>query len=841
MKNLNFRWLLIMAYRDSKKNPARLWLFILSIIFGVAALVALKSFSENLKNDIQNESKSLLGADLSITSVSPFSEKTKLLIDSIPGENALMINFVSMAYFPKNQETKLVQVNSLDGKYPFYGTLKTDPQNHLERFYNGEGVLCDQSLKLQYNLNLNDSIHLGNASLPIVGFLISAPGRAGLESAIAPIVYFPGKKIENTGLLQKGSRITYTEYFKIKPNYPIESKLKNWSAQFKTENVQTETVENRKENLGKAFGNMYDFLNLIAFISLLLGCIGVGSGVHLYIKSKIPSIATLRCIGLSSTQTFLIYLIQVVIMGFLGSVLGILLGGGIQLLLPEVLKDLLPIQDASTQLSFSAVAFGLVVGVVFSIAFALIPLISVRKISPLQTLRMSFEEEKLPSDPIKSLLYILILVLMFLFAWIQIGDIKLASGFILGTIAFFGFISLIAWLLTFILKNIRFQQFPFTVRQAMANMYRPDNQTFILLSVIGLGIMLISTLYNIQNLLLNQVALADSGSQPNTILFDIQASQKDSVSKKITDLGLPVIQQVPIVTMRLETIDGKTKMESDTAIPEWVFDREYRSTYRDTLIDTEKITEGKWHTELPNDGKIYVSISDRVSKPMGAKIGTKLTFNVQGVPIETEVGSIRKVDFNRVQTNFFVVFPSGILEKAPQFYVIVSKTPNQKEAANLQRKIVTQYPNISFVDLSQILKTAESILNKVTFVIRFMASFCILTGLLVLIGSIFLSRRQRIKESILLRTLGASSSTIILINAIEYLLIGLTSAFTGIILSTITTFVLSYWVFSIPFSIDINSTIIISLLIALITMFLGWLGARGLLKKSPLEVLRNIN
>jgi putative ABC transport system permease protein len=226
---------------------------------------------------------------------------------------------------------------------------------------------------------------------------------------------------------------------------------------------------------------------------------------------------------------------------------------------------------------------------------------------------------------------------------------------------------------------------------------------------------------------------------------------------------------------------------------------------------------------------------------MKAVVGTRLVFNVQGVPIEAVVSSIRKVDFNRVQTNFFVVFPSGILEKAPQFFVVVSKTNNPTEAARLQRKVVGQFPNVSFIDLTQILKTAETILNKVTFVIRFMASFSILTGILVLIGSIFLSRRQRIKESILLRTLGASSRTVILINAIEYFLLGVTASLTGVILSMATTFVLSKWVFSVPFAIDLRATLLICVSLSILTMLLGWLGARGLLKKSPLEVLRTIN
>ncbi len=838
---MNLRWLLVMAYRDSRKNPGRLWLFILSIIFGVAALVALKSFSENLKFDIQNESKSLLGADLSITANTAFSSDVKLLMDSIPGDHADLVNFVSMALFPKTQDTKLVQVNALSGKYPYYGSFTTLPQQASDDFYLGKGVLCDQSLKLQYNLLVGDSLKLGNASFSIVGFLISAPGRAGLESAIAPLVYIPASSLENTGLLQKGSRITYSRFFKLPGSTDVSPQLSRWAPTFKLNNVQVETVENRKESLGRAFGNMSDFLNLIAFISLLLGCIGVGSGVHLYIKDKIGSIAVLRCLGVSAAQTFTIYLIQVVAMAILGSAIGIFLGSAIQVFLPVVLADFLPIQDASTNLSWSAVAQGLTVGIVFSVVFALIPLIAIRKISPLQTLRMAYEDENLPRDPLKMIFYVAILLLMFLFSWVQIGDLKLAAGFIVGTVAFFMLIAATAWALTTLLKKLRIQQFPFVVRQAMANMYRPDNQTFILMLVIGLGVMLITTLYNIQNLLLQQVSLAGSGAQPNTILFDIQASQKDDVAKLVREQGLPIIQEVPIVTMRLESIDGRTKLQADTTIPEWVFDREYRSSYRDTLIDTETIMEGTWHAAMPKDGQIYVSLSDRVSKPMKAVVGTRLVFNVQGVPIEAVVSSIRKVDFNRVQTNFFVVFPSGILEKAPQFFVVVSKTNNPTEAARLQRKVVGQFPNVSFIDLTQILKTAETILNKVTFVIRFMASFSILTGILVLIGSIFLSRRQRIKESILLRTLGASSRTVILINAIEYFLLGVTASLTGVILSMATTFVLSKWVFSVPFAIDLRATLLICVSLSILTMLLGWLGARGLLKKSPLEVLRTIN
>ena len=271
----------------------------------------------------------------------------------------------------------------------------------------------------------------------------------------------------------------------------------------------------------------------------------------------------------------------------------------------------------------------------------------------------------------------------------------------------------------------------------------------------------------------------------------------------------------------------------------WVYNREYRTTYRDTLIDTEEVIDGVWHDKgVVGDDTIYVSIAENIAKDMKAKVGTNLVFNVQGVPIETTVGSIRKINWNKVQTNFFVVFPTGVLEQAPQFNVLVTRVNSPEQSAGFQQKVVEGFSNVSIIDLTQILKSVDAVLSKVSFVIQFMALFSILTGLLVLISSVVISKYQRIKESVLLRTIGASRRQIFSINAFEYFMIGTMATFTGIILSAIGTWLLARFSFGIAFSPSLLPPLFLFFSITGLTVLIGLFNSRDVLNRPPLEVLR---
>ncbi len=842
MQALQLSWLLKMAWRDSRRNRARLLLFISSIILGIAALVAINSFSENLQKDINTEAKSLLGADLVIESEVDPTKNASAFLDSLGGQQSQIVDFASMAYFPKGGFTRLANIKAVEGQYPLYGKLNTIPKSASSNYQEGKKALVDRAMMIQFDAKVGDTVRVGEVYFEIAGEVSSSTGRAGITSSVAPAVYIPKQYLAETQLIQIGSRVDYFYYIKYPTEKEIETFVEDKKDRFKALELRPETVEDRKRGIGEAFSNMANFLNLVGFIALLLGCIGVASSVHIYIKDKLSTVAILRCLGASGQQAFLIYLFQIVGMGLIGSILGALLGSLLQVIIPSVLADFLPLQNVSADISFSAIASGIFTGLSIAVLFALLPLLSIRKTSPLRTLRASFDDNTNGSDPLRWVVYILIFLFIGGFTWFQTKDALVALFLILGVTLAFLLLAGVARLLIWLVKRFFPTQWSFIWRQGIANLFRPNNQTLILMVTIGLGTALISTLFLTQNLLLKQVELTGSDNQPNIILFDIQSSQKEKVADLVEEYKMPLVQQVPIVTMRLDNIDGinRTAFQKDTTseVRSWVYRREYRVTYRDTMIETESILKGKWHTEYPDSDTIYVSLSDRIANAMKAEIGTQITFNVQGTLIETVVGSIREVNFNRVQTNFFVVFPSGILEEAPQFHVVVSRVDEVEQSAKFQQALVQAFPNVSAIDLTQILKTVDDILGKVSFVIRFMALFSILTGLLVLISSVVLSKYQRIQESVLLRTLGAKSNQILYISALEYTLLGFLAAFTGVLLSIIGSWALARFSFGIPYEISLVPAFSILLIISVLTIIIGLLNSREVLNKPPLEVLR---
>lgn len=836
-------FILKMAWRDSRRNRARLLLFISAITAGIAALTAVRSFSVNLTADIDREAKTLLGADLLIDSRQPAADSLLAPFRLPGGEHAQVTNFVSMVRFASNGGTRLSQIRALEGNYPFFGTWKSEPAGAWQTFRSGKKALIDHALALQFNIKAGDSIQIGNVTFLVEGELLSSPGRAGVASAIAPVVFIPAAWLDSTGLVQRGSRVDYQYFYKMTPDTDVDALLKPYEKQLEKANLDWDTVASRKQSIGTAFGNFGTFLNLVGFIALLLGCIGVAGAVHIYIKDKLPTVAILRCLGASGRKAFYVYFVQVAGIGLLGALAGALLGSLIQKVLPWLVRDLLPIAEVSTEFSPAAIAQGVLLGLSVAVLFALLPLSGILKTSPLRTLRASFDGQEGSSRGLRWAVYALITVAIFGFTWWLIGAWRETLFFMGGIAAAFFVLYAIAQLLTWLLRRFFPKKWNYVWRQGIANLFRPENQTVLLVVTVGLGTMLLSTLFLVQNLILKQVEFTGSGNQPNMILFDIQTSDKDSVAALARAKGMLVLQQVPVVTTRIETIDGRTKLQDEAdstkAMPGWVWDREYRVTFRDTLIESEKVIAGTWEGVYASPGQpVKISISDGLQKAMKAEIGTKVAFNVQGARLECEVGSVRQVDFGRLQTNFLVLFPRGVLERAPQFHVIVSRVSSAEQSAIFQSELVRRYPGVSAIDLTQILKSVDEVLRKVSFVIRFMAMFSILTGLLVLISSIYQGKFARIRESVLLRTLGASRRQILWINAIEYFFLGALACLAGVGLSVISAWALARFAFHIPFAVQWWPLVWTFVIITAITIIIGLLNSRDVVRKPPLEVLR---
>lgn len=842
-KNNKFNryWIWKLAFKDARFNFGRLMLFISSIVIGIAALVAINSFNINLQQDIDLQSKELLGADLVIESHNKSFDTTFIKsLDSLGYMITGDVRFASMVYFPKNSGTRLIRVIALDGEFPFYGSVEVGEGTSFDKFYSGSGAMIDESLATQYGVSAGDSLKLGQETFPITGVITNFPGNTTISTTFAPAVYIPFHRLEATGLIQFGSRYDYNKYLKV-PDGDLEGLIEKLKPRLRASGYGYDTIEERKEDLGRGFENLYRFLNVLTFVALILGSVGVASSVHIYIREKRESAAILRCLGASGWQVFYIFFIQIAFFGFLGTLIGVLHGIGVQMLLPYIVEDFLPVNVHIT-LQLRPVMEGFVIGLIMATLFAFLPLSNIRLVPPLSLLRSTVEKIRKRSR-FQFLVVFLILLFPWLFAIFQAGSWMYGSFFYAGVVVTFGGLWVISRASVNLLKRYFPERLNFVWRQSLANLFRPNNQTTVLIVVIGLGAFLVSVMALIQNSLLEQVEFVGSGERSNMVVFDIQPDQKNGVVSLVEDYDLQIQQMVPVVTTRIGSVKGRTVKEwqEDTAsnMPNWSLTREYRVTYRDSLIDSEKLIRGRLYPDKSGTGdSIFVSIEQGMAERMDLGLKDKIEFNVQGVPIETYVGSIRDVDWQRIQTNFMVVFPTGILEDAPQFNVLVTRIEDKTASARFQQDLVRKFPNVSAIDLTLILNTLDTIFDKVALVIRFMALFSVITGLLVLSGAVINSKYARLKDNILLRTIGASRKQLVRITLIEYAYLGILAGLTGSLLALVASWALSVYFFQILFFPDLLSLFVIWVIIVALTVLIGWVNTRSILNKPPLVILR---
>lgn len=832
-------WLFKMAWRDGKASGSKLLLFMASIVLGIAAVVSIQSFGENLKDNIAKESKALMGADFKIDSDDPPNERVQQIIDSLGGYQAREISFASMVAFPQKDASKLMQVRGIEGGFPFYGKIETEPAEASTNYQKKQGALVDATAMLQLNLKIGDSIKIGSVTLPIIGKLKSLPGSTAVFSSVAPPVVIPFSFIEMSGLVQTGSRIKYDFYFNS-PEADLVALDEKVDPILDNEEADLDTHTSTSERLGERYANFGKFLNLVAFIALLLGCVGIASSIYIYIKEKLRAVAVLKCLGASKRQTFLIFLIQVAFMGFIGGVFGTALGVALQQLFPWLLEGLLPVKIEIT-LAIPVMMMGVLLGVLMSVLFALYPLIGTLYISPLQALRV-IKEKSTKSRKAIILVSLGILGFIFFFSLWLLEKWEYAVSFVGGVLMTFGILATLAFGCMQLIKKYFPSNWGFVARQSLLNLFRPQNQTLILVLSIGVGTFLISTLYFTKDLLLAQASVESQADSPNIILLDVQSNQREAITETLLNNDLKVIRDVPIVTMRVESINGKhvdeIRKDSTSNINGWVLRHEFRTTYRNELIASETIQSGEWFTEINENQPVPVSVSDNFAENAKVAIGDQLQFNVQGVLMDVVVRSIRKVDWSQMDLNFSLVFPEGVLEQAPQFRVFTTKVPDETRSANMQQELVKKFPNVSIIDLRQVLSVIEDLLGKISWIINFMAFFSILTGIIVLLGAIKTSKFQRIRESVLLRTLGAKSKQILRINALEYIYLGVLGALSGVFLSLLGSQLLAIFVFKSAFVPSLVPFLVLFPGIVILVLIIGLSNSVSIVKQPPLAVLR---
>ncbi len=831
-----------MAWRDSRTSRRRLLLFSSSISLGIAALVGIGSLGRNLHGAIGQQAKALLGADLVLASRTPLSEEMETIIARVGGEQARETSFSTMLALTNG--TRLVNARALAGNFPFYGELETDPPGASAEFRQGGGLLVEEGVLFQFGARPGDTVNLGSASFRILGALRRLPGDTVAFSTIAPRVYLSAADLPATGLMGAKSLARYRILFRLPATVDVEKLRTELKPELERLRLSADTVKERQQDLGRALENLYRFLNLVALIALLLGAVGIASAIHVHVQQKLANVAVLRCLGASLSQTFAIYLVQGLALGAIGTLAGIAIGAVVAQRLPVLVRGFVPF-EFETHFDWLAALVAAAVGFAICLLFALLPLLDVRRVPPLAAIRAAYETPR--HDPLRWVLFALIGAGVAGFASLQTQrwweGLAFAGGLGLAFLNLAGMARLIAWLA----RRLTPASLPFAWRQGLANLHRPQNRTGLLLVAIGLGTFLILTLHLTRDVLLTQMFPPNPSAQPNAILFDIQPDQRDGVATLLRGQGLPVLEEAPIITMRLASVKGVGIEQLTTnkagAIPGWVLRREFRSTWRTNLTDSEELIAGKFVPLFQADAGgpasvIPISIEEGIAKDLRVGVGDELVWDVQGIPLTTTVASLRKVDWRQVRPNFFVVFPGGALEAAPAMHVVATRVANAAESARMQRELVQAFPNVSAIDLTLVLQTLDGILTKVGFVIRFMALFTVATGLIVLAGAVLTGRWQRVQESILLRTLGATRAQIRRILFAEYFALGSLAALTGIVLSVCSSWALAKFAFKADYVVSPAPLAVALLSVTAVTVLVGLATSRGIANEPPLEILR---
>jgi len=792
MKQLNLPQLFALLLSETRGAWRRMLFFILCIAIGVGAVMTVKSFSNLVGETIQGQAKGLLSADLAIKGS---WEQNKEDLDTqnkvLPPEAEFLFikELHGMAQFNNSENkiksssliTELKAVPITGPQYPFYGELKNKPEKPLAELLANGGAVVGPSFLLKTGLKLGDKFSLGKAEMRINGVVLSEPDRISRAFSIGPRVFISRASLDLSGLVQPGSRIKHRTLIRLPSHFDLEKALVLLERGLTDKSISIRTYKDMQSSLSSSIERMGQYLGALGVIALLMGGIGVAMIVRTFMAQKLDTLAILSCLGASSRTLFKVYLLQSMLMGLAGSILGVCIGFSLTFLLPPKMEGLINLKLEPVFYWIPALQ-SLLLGCATTLLFCLWPLIRAVKTRPLRLFRRNFEKEEQGTRWERGVSAIILgLGLAAMICW-QAESIKRGLIFLAALVISAGVFALASLLLLKLLKA-----FPpsgsMTRRYSISNLMRPNNQATSIITCLGMGIMLILTVRLVQMDMLAMLNKSTEMGPPNYFFIDIQHDQTQTFTQ-VLDRVAPEAERTltPLVRSRLHSIDDKlieNWVYKDKRREEWFITREFVLTYMagSPPKDNEVIEGGWWDEARAKNAE--VSLEQDAAKRLNAKIGSQLVIDIQGVPVAATVTSIRKVNWRNMRTNFYMIYSPGALQDAPLTYVATVHVPEQKELA-LQHAVVEALPNITAVSTRDIVNTIETNVSKLTTLVDFMSGFAIAAGLFILSGSIASTKFRRLQESAILKILGARRKVVASILGIEYITLGIISALVGV-------------------------------------------------------------
>ena len=840
------KFILNLARRELRASWRRLLFFFLCIGVGVGSIVALRSMIQNLNRAVAGEARALMTADAQVETTREWPPDVLEKIDRA-APPPLVVARTETIEAPTmlkpadaaREGALMVEVKGVEKNFPLYGDFRLQDGRPFDfaLLENGGAVVAPLLLE-RLSLRVGDRVKIGEKVFEIRGVTTQEPGSGG-GFRLGPRVFVERAALETAGLTGFGSRARRKILFKTAEG-SMDKLVQRLRAELGNNVFNVRSYKDSEENLGEQFTRAENYLSLTGLVILVLGGIGVSSVTRVFIEQKKKSIAVLKCVGATGRRLTIAYLAQVVALGAAGSVLGVALAKGALVFVHARFADSLP-PNLSYGLSAGAIAQGLGLGLLISLLFSALPLLRIRQIRPNMLLReVETDAPRRWLDLWRWTVALGVLAgLVFLTSW-QAGSVRVGVFFLAGL----GLTALVLYaasaVLIFVVRRLRGLG-TFAVRQAVNSMHRPGNQTRVIVMAVGLGAFLVMAVNSLQTSLLDEFDVMRRGNLPNMYLIDVQKDQVEGVSALVERTTGTRAELIPTVRARIVAINGE-EIDLDAAgmrRERGRLGREYVVTYRPRLEYNETIVEGKFWDETPSP-EAEVSVEEGALGGSGIKLGGTMTFDIQGRKINARVTSIRRVDWKNSRTGFLILFRPGALEGAPQTFVGAIDGPaREPERSRFQRAIVDRFPNVSVIDVADIVRGVSKVLSNITLAVTFIGGFVLLSGVLILVGSIAMTKFQRAYEAAVLKTLGARRRVLLTIMLTEYALLGLVAGVVGALAANALAYTVARQVFEIDWTFAPAVNVAGVAATVLLVGAVGALSSLDVLTRKPLAILRS--
>ena len=837
-----------MALREMRASWRRLLFFFLCIALGVGAIVTLRSVIQSVRDVFAGQARALLGADLVVSSGRPIdddvAQRLAAAFSAAGAEVTQVAEAATMARAASDEAgpARMVELKAVGPGFPYYGTLDLEGGAvYSHALVAGGGALVRPELLAQLGLAVGDRLALGGREFAIRGVIEAEPGRRLGAFSLGPRVIVDLADLEQTSLLAYGSRVTYQQLVKV-PGAAVPGLTARVRDEVKNTFVRVRSYLEREGDLGEDFGRAENYLSLVGLIVVILGGVGVSSVTRVFVQQKIRSIAILKCLGARAAQVLAIYVLQVLILGLLGSVVGVALASVAIAFIPAWLGPAVTAGvDVSYRLTASAVLQGAATGLLVSLLFALVPLLDVRHVKPSRLLRD--ETTAGGRDWVRwSALALVGGALVGLTMWqagsVRIGAIVAAGFAVVATVLYLAGLGLIA-----AVRPLTATAW-FPLRHAALQLTRPGGQVHLVLLTVGLGTFFILGVRALQDNLVQEVSVEVASDAPDLFLLDIQRDQVDGVMQTLQQQlppGAPAPRALPVLRARVVGVQGRalTLENYEDVRGRGSLAREYTVTYRAGLEPNERIVEGgAWAATPSAEGE--VSIEESIRDRFGIAVGDSIRFDILGRSVAARVVSVRHVEWSDTRAGgFMFVFRPGLLDDAPHGHIAFVKGPATTAGrARLLSDLARGYPNVSVIDGREMITAIRTVVDNVTLAVTVVGSLVVVSGLLILVGAVAMTKFRRVYEAAILKTLGATRRVIATMLLLEYAVLGALAGVLGAAGAAGLTWALSRFAFEMPFRWP-SALLALGVMACGVTVAVVGVGASwDVLQKRPLVTLR---